>query len=156
MNFKVSLNGNIEKSPTTAAFYFVSHMREKMEKINGMFVNLRLKVRVSDAVIKHHDQKEASLGGKDLFLLYFHFLVHYWRKLEAGSLMQRPWCLLACSPWLAHPAFLGHPGSRAYGWHHSHWTGPTAVINQDKVSQAFFRQTGRAFSQLRFSYPKWL
>ena len=38
-------------------------------------------VRVSIAVIKHHDPKP-SWGGKDLFGLHFQIIVHHWRKSE--------------------------------------------------------------------------
>lgn len=84
----------------TVAFYFVSHMRKKMEKIIDMFVNLHLDVRVSDAVIKHHGQKEVSWEEKGLFHLIPPLLGPLLKefrvgtqgsKLEAGSLMQRPW-----------------------------------------------------------------
>jgi hypothetical protein len=62
-----------------------------------------------------HDQKE-SWGGKGLF--DFHIAVHYQRKsgqelkqgrnLETGvnAEVVEGRCLLACSPWLAQPAFL--------------------------------------------------
>ena len=74
-------------------------------------------VRVSLAAIKHHDQKP-SWGGKGLTQLT---LLHcslslkksgqelkQRRNLEAGADTEamEGCCLLACSPWLAQPAFL--------------------------------------------------
>jgi hypothetical protein len=67
-------------------------------------------VKVSMALIKHHDQK-ASWGGKGLFSLHFHIAVHHQRKsgqeltrgrdLEAGAdaeAMEAYWLVpLACS-----------------------------------------------------------
>jgi hypothetical protein len=57
-------------------------------------------------------------GEKGLFSLHFHTTVHHQRKsgqevkqgqnLEAGADEEamEECCLLACSPWLAQPAFL--------------------------------------------------
>jgi hypothetical protein len=74
-------------------------------------------LRVFIAGTKHHDQK-ASWGEKDLYDLPFHITVHHQRKpdqelkqgrnleAEADTEAMEGCCLLACSPWLAQPAFL--------------------------------------------------
>ena len=36
-------------------------------------------VRVSVAVMKYHDEKSGR-GRKDIFALYYHFIVHYQQK----------------------------------------------------------------------------
>ena len=74
-------------------------------------------VGVLITVMKHHNQK-AIYGGKDLFVLYFQVTIYHQRKsgqelkqdwnLEAGAYAEamEGHCLLACSSWLAQPAFL--------------------------------------------------
>jgi hypothetical protein len=60
-------------------------------------------VRVTIAVMKHHDEK-ASWGGKSLFGLHFLITVHHQRKLRQElkqdrnleqELLQRPWIVAA-------------------------------------------------------------
>jgi len=62
----------------------------------------------------HHDQKATWGRKKGLINLHFHIAAHHQRKsgqeltqgrnLEAEDM--EGCCLLACSPWLAHLAFL--------------------------------------------------
>jgi hypothetical protein len=71
----------------------------------------------SFAVVKHHDQTSSG-GPQGLFSSHFHITVHDQRKsgqeltqgrdLEAGADAEamEGCCLLACSSWLAQPAFL--------------------------------------------------
>lgn len=41
-------------------------------------------------------------------------------------------CLLACSSWLAQPAFLCYPGHSAKKWHHSVWGYPSHINHQSR------------------------
>ena len=88
-----------------------------------------LLVRVSFAVMKHHDQ--GNLGVKGLFQFTFSgdnlslkkksrqeiTQVHY---LKAGAEAEavEECCLLDHSSWLPQPAFLEDPGPPAQGWNY--------------------------------------
>lgn len=53
-------------------------------------------------------------------IVYFHSLNHLGKSgqnLEAGTEAKtiEEHCLLACSPWLSHPALLCHPGPSTQG-----------------------------------------
>ena len=76
-------------------------------------------VRVSIAVMKHHDQK-ASWRGKGLFGLHFHIAVHIEGSQDRNTnrtgtwkqeLMQRPW-RDGTPNWLAQP----RDGTTHNGW----------------------------------------
>lgn len=74
-------------------------------------------LRVSSAAVKHCDQN-ACWGAKSLFGSHFTIAAHHGSKpgqdfkqgrdLEAGGDVEamEEGCLLACSSWLARPAFL--------------------------------------------------
>ena len=74
-------------------------------------------VRVSIAVMEHHDEEEIW-GGKGLFSLYVHIAVNHQRKSGQELTQTRNQkvgtdaedmegcCLLACFPWPTQPVFL--------------------------------------------------
>jgi len=91
-------------------------MTEEVQK-KQLFLPLMASVlvRVTMAVMKHHDQR-ANWEGKGLLGLHFQIVVHHRRKsgqeltqdrnLEAGADAEavEEGCLLACFPWLSQPA----------------------------------------------------
>lgn len=91
-------------------------------------------LRVSLAVMKHHNQKQV---GEEIAYLSFTsilFIVggsqvrNSWgRNLEAGAEAEaiEECCLLACSSWLAQLSFLQNPGPLAQGWYLPQWAGPS-------------------------------
>jgi hypothetical protein len=81
-------------------------------------------VRVTIGVMRHHDQEQ--VGKERVYLVYTstpQFIIKGCRKrnLKQGSMLEagadaedmEGCCLLACSPWLAQPAFLQNPGPPA-------------------------------------------
>lgn len=94
----------------TSFFYFSMKARHSADM---RIKSVPVLIRVSIAAMKLPDQKKTSWGGKGFFWLTFQHCfsslkeVKYRNSNKAGSwsqdLMQRPWSLLACFPWLAHP-----------------------------------------------------
>lgn len=79
-------------------------------------------IRVSIAVIQHHDQE------------------HLGRELN-----QKPWgkcCLLDCSPGPDQPIFLYNSGPPAQGWYHTQWTERTHMNHQSRKCPTSFNRLG--------------
>lgn len=77
VNFKVSLNEILKSHQRRQHFILSVALEKKMRKIIDAFVDLQLKVRVSDAVVNTMTRKK-QVGEKGFyFILYFHFIVHY-------------------------------------------------------------------------------
>jgi hypothetical protein len=72
-------------------------------------------------------------------------------RARAEAEATRECCLLACSLWLALPAFLHNPGLSGQGWHCPQWVG-TYHISKENSSQASLLEP---CSQLRFPLPRW-
>lgn len=90
-----------------------------MEFLTGLSCRCLILVRLSIAMIKHHDQK--CLGEERLFSSYcLQFIIqeNQGRNLETGpeaESMEEHW-LLTCSPRLLQPVFLYHLGPPAWAW----------------------------------------
>ena len=105
-----------------------------------LLVTISFLIRVSIAVMKHHDQN-ASLRAKGLFGLNFSVEVHQWRKSgqkhkqsrirDAGADAEaiERCCLLPCFPWLYQLTFLREPRTSSplmtpliMDWAFPHWS----------------------------------
>lgn len=90
-------------------------------------------VRVSMAATEHHEQKQLE-EERAYFSPPFHTTVRAGtgdRNLEvcteAGTMEEC--CLLACSWWLAQPAFLGSIEPSTQKWFHPQWAEPSYIDN---------------------------
>ena len=104
--------------------------------LSNLILKACVSVKVSIAVIKHHDQR--NWGGKGLFCLYFHITIlikgseqgpNLGKNLEAraGAEALQECCWLAHSSWLIQPAFLKHPVPPGQEWYHPHGAGPSHI-----------------------------
>lgn len=89
-------------------------------KIKAMSYFIPVLIRVSIAAMKHHDQKQ--VGEERAYSVYVSTLYSKIRietqtgqKPEAGGDAEamEGCCLLACSSWVAQPAFLENSGPKA-------------------------------------------
>lgn len=131
-------NTCISKSKWVQVTYHLQCVKLRREMTHDMVQGYKRKlgnvlVRISTAIIKHHDQKQLrekvvsfilQLSGHTLSL----------GDIRAGTeaeAMQKH-CSLASSPWFAQPAFLQNSGNPGQGWHTHSGLSPSHISHQLK------------------------